>query len=235
MSISEESNQLIQQQISRRHTTRQLSDIMQTRSEVGDEGQLWKEISQEVYKDADKLFKMIGEAYTVLSDTAQVPNYLEEHIHNVELKLEGMEDLQEESLFEAKKIQGETIDENNRMSTSIEELQVALQDAQKNIITLETEIRELEEKLDTANKNSRISSQKDEYWLENKVRSQLETQSSLNVQGNNSTILEDISTEICPHDPHDDDNGFNDNNVNAIRGRVNRCSGRCANRLMVSE
>ncbi|KAG4989795.1 hypothetical protein JHK82_032103 [Glycine max] len=100
----------------------------------------------------------------------------------------------EQSLFEAKKIQGETIDENNRMSTSIEELQVALQDAQKNIITLETEIRELEEKLDTANKNSRISSQKDEYWLENKVRSQLETQSSLNVQGNNSTILEDIRT-----------------------------------------
>ncbi|KAL5185168.1 Eukaryotic translation initiation factor 4B2 [Glycine soja] len=79
MSISEESNQLIQQQISRRHTTRQLSDIMQTRlesyllarSEVGDEGQLWKEISQEVYKDADKLFKMIGEAYTALSDPAQ--------------------------------------------------------------------------------------------------------------------------------------------------------------------
>ncbi|KAL5177581.1 hypothetical protein HKD37_08G023324 [Glycine soja] len=74
MSISEESNQLIQQQISRRHTTRQLSDIMQTRSEVGDEGQLWKEISQEVYKDADKLFKMIGEAYTVLSDPAQGTN-----------------------------------------------------------------------------------------------------------------------------------------------------------------
>ena len=98
----------------------------------------------------------------------------------------------EQSLFEAKKIQGETIDENNRMSTSIEELQVALQDAQKNIITLETEIRELEEKLDTANKNSRISSQKDEYWLENNDRLQLETQSSLNGRGNNSTILEDI-------------------------------------------
>ena len=48
---------------------------MLARSEVGDEGQLWKEISQEVYKDADKLFKMIGEAYTVLSDTAQGYTY----------------------------------------------------------------------------------------------------------------------------------------------------------------
>ncbi|KAG5059133.1 hypothetical protein JHK87_000162 [Glycine soja] len=97
-----------------------------------------------------------------------------------------------QSLFEAKKIQDETIDDNNRMSTSIEELWVALQDAQKNIITLKTEIRELEEKLDTANKNSRNSSQKDKYWLENKDRSPFETQSSLNVRGNNSTILEDI-------------------------------------------
>ena len=48
---------------------------MLARSEVGDEGQLWKEISQEVYKDADKLFKMIGEAYTVLSDPAQGYTY----------------------------------------------------------------------------------------------------------------------------------------------------------------
>jgi hypothetical protein len=42
------------------------------RSEVGDEGRVWKEISQEVHKDADRLFKMIGEAYAVLSDTAKV-------------------------------------------------------------------------------------------------------------------------------------------------------------------
>ncbi|KAM1208663.1 hypothetical protein ACFX2J_014295 [Malus domestica] len=32
------------------------------RSESGDEGQLWKEISAEVHKDADRLFKMIGQA-----------------------------------------------------------------------------------------------------------------------------------------------------------------------------
>jgi DnaJ family protein C protein 7 len=37
------------------------------RSESGDKGQFWKEISQEVNKDADWLFKMIGEAYAVLS------------------------------------------------------------------------------------------------------------------------------------------------------------------------
>ncbi|KAG4944267.1 hypothetical protein JHK84_048313 [Glycine max] len=52
-------------------TLRHHADKLLARSEVGDEGQLWKEISQEVYKDADKLFKMIGEAYTALSDPAQ--------------------------------------------------------------------------------------------------------------------------------------------------------------------
>ncbi|TKY55047.1 intracellular protein transport protein USO isoform X1 [Spatholobus suberectus] len=193
-------------------------------------------------------------------------NYLEEHVRCLELKLEGMEDLQEEvfslreelkrsnskqfsliqelntkeieleksalsiekleesfssialesqfevesmkldmmaleqSLFEAKKIQDETLDENNRMSRSIEELQVALQDAQKIIISLNEENRELKEKLDNANKNSRISSHKDEYWLENKDRSQLKTQSSFSEQGNNS-VTEDISTYEV-HGPH---------------------------------
>ncbi|KAB1669470.1 hypothetical protein ES319_1Z041000v1 [Gossypium barbadense] len=42
------------------------------RSETGDEGQLWKEIAEEIHKGADRLFKMIGEAYAVLSDTEKV-------------------------------------------------------------------------------------------------------------------------------------------------------------------
>ncbi|GLT45257.1 hypothetical protein SLA2020_191020 [Shorea laevis] len=51
------------------------------RSENGDDGQLWKEIMEEVHKDADRLFKMIGEAYAVLSDTTKRSEYdLEEEL-----------------------------------------------------------------------------------------------------------------------------------------------------------
>lgn len=42
-----------------------------SRSDNGDDV-LWKEIAKEVYKDADRLFKMIGEAYAVLSEPTKV-------------------------------------------------------------------------------------------------------------------------------------------------------------------
>ncbi|XP_059315308.1 uncharacterized protein LOC132065786 [Lycium ferocissimum] len=52
------------------------------RNDNADDG-LWKEIAEEVHKDADKLFKMIGEAYAVLSDSAKRSRYdLEEEMRN---------------------------------------------------------------------------------------------------------------------------------------------------------
>ena len=45
-----------------------------TRSENGEDG-LWK-VVEEVHKDADRLFKMIGEAYAVLSDPNKVSHII---------------------------------------------------------------------------------------------------------------------------------------------------------------
>lgn len=52
------------------------------RNDNVDDG-LWKEIAEEVHKDADRLFKMIGEAYAVLSDSTKRSRYdLEEEMRN---------------------------------------------------------------------------------------------------------------------------------------------------------
>ncbi|XP_022756217.1 uncharacterized protein LOC111303943 isoform X2 [Durio zibethinus] len=59
------------------------------RNENG-EDRLWKEIREEAHKDADKLFKIIGEAYAILSDPIKRSKYdLEEETRNVQKKRTG--------------------------------------------------------------------------------------------------------------------------------------------------
>ncbi|KAI3472231.1 hypothetical protein Pfo_029719 [Paulownia fortunei] len=45
------------------------------RSDVGDDGTLWKDFGEKIHKDADRLFKIIGEAYAVLSDPSKRSKY----------------------------------------------------------------------------------------------------------------------------------------------------------------
>ncbi|KAK4373715.1 hypothetical protein RND71_009099 [Anisodus tanguticus] len=55
------------------------------RSDAVDDGGLWKEISETVRNDADRLFKLIGEAYAVLSDSDKRANHdLEEEMRDVQ-------------------------------------------------------------------------------------------------------------------------------------------------------
>ncbi|XP_068311936.1 uncharacterized protein [Pyrus communis] len=50
----------------------------------------WKEIAEDVQKDADRLFKMIGEAYAVLSDPTKRARYgTEEEMRNAQKKRSG--------------------------------------------------------------------------------------------------------------------------------------------------
>ncbi|KAH0682348.1 hypothetical protein KY290_020938 [Solanum tuberosum] len=55
------------------------------RSDAVDDGGLWKEISDTVRNDADRLFKLIGEAYAVLSNSDKRAKHdLEEEIRDVQ-------------------------------------------------------------------------------------------------------------------------------------------------------
>ncbi|KAL0278026.1 UNVERIFIED_CONTAM: DnaJsubfamily C member 7, partial [Sesamum radiatum] len=55
------------------------------RSDIGDDGAFWKEVGEKIHKDADRLFKIIGEAYAVLSDPSKVYSGIrsinEQYIH----------------------------------------------------------------------------------------------------------------------------------------------------------
>ncbi|GMI92347.1 tetratricopeptide repeat 16, DNA J protein C31 [Hibiscus trionum] len=68
----------------RHHPDKAVQSLVRT--ENGDE-KIWKEIREEAYKDADKLFKIVGEAYAVLSDPTKRSRYdSEEETRNLQKK-----------------------------------------------------------------------------------------------------------------------------------------------------
>ncbi|XP_039026378.1 dnaJ homolog subfamily C member 7-like, partial [Hibiscus syriacus] len=56
----------------RHHPDKAVQSLVRT--ENGDD-KIWKDIREEAYKDVDKLFKIIGEAYAVLSDSTKRSRY----------------------------------------------------------------------------------------------------------------------------------------------------------------
>ncbi|XP_057456752.1 uncharacterized protein LOC130747748 isoform X2 [Lotus japonicus] len=60
-----------------------------TRSDSGDD-RIWKVITEEVHRDADRVFKIIGEAYAVLSDPSKRARYdAEEEMRNSQKRRHG--------------------------------------------------------------------------------------------------------------------------------------------------
>ncbi|KAH6779667.1 hypothetical protein C2S52_010904 [Perilla frutescens var. hirtella] len=65
-----------------RHHPDKASQVL-VRSDAGDDGRLWKECGEKIHNDADRLFKIIGEAYAVLSDPSKRSKYdMEEDMRN---------------------------------------------------------------------------------------------------------------------------------------------------------
>ncbi|GER52519.1 heat shock protein DnaJ with tetratricopeptiderepeat [Striga asiatica] len=68
----------------RKAALRHHPDKVLVRSDVGDGGTLWKDFGEKIHEDADRLFKVIGEAYAVLSDPSKRAKYdNEEEIRNI--------------------------------------------------------------------------------------------------------------------------------------------------------
>ncbi|XP_019438811.1 PREDICTED: cingulin-like protein 1 isoform X2 [Lupinus angustifolius] len=160
-------------------------------------------LREELQRSNSKQFSLMQELGTKeveLEKSALSIQKLEESISSMALEsqfeVEGMKlDMMalEQSLFEAKKVQDETLEENNRMCKMIDKLQVEFQEAQKIIIPINEENRELKEKLNVYNMNIRAFSEKVEDWLENNDRSQINNQPCLRERASNSAISENIS------------------------------------------
>lgn len=142
-------------------------------------------LREELKRSNSKQFSLIRELETKeveLELSALSMEKLEESFSSMEsqfevetMKLDMM--ALEQDLFETRKVQDETLEENKRMSRLIDELQGAFHDAQDTIIYLNEENKEIKEKLDAANMNTRLFSLKVEDWLENKDRLQIKDQS----------------------------------------------------------
>ncbi|KAG6557034.1 hypothetical protein Mapa_000960 [Marchantia paleacea] len=66
------------------------------RSEGGDDGGLWKEVGDEVRREAERLFKLIGEAYAILSDPQKRLRYdQDEDIRKLRTRASGATGLSE--------------------------------------------------------------------------------------------------------------------------------------------
>ncbi|KAE8124409.1 hypothetical protein FH972_019299 [Carpinus fangiana] len=98
----------------------------------------------------------------------------------------------DQSCFEAKKIQEESVKEKDRMNELIQELEVQFQDAQQIIKCLDKENKDLKEKLDTSETNARVFYQRIEEWLANKERSHQESEMPMSTLENKMSMSKEM-------------------------------------------